>query len=44
MELLSQQHFILVNEKIQSLIACVDSNSNGLQNSLNDIKEAAATD
>jgi len=34
----------MVNEKLQSLIACVESNSNGLQNSLSDIKEAAATD
>lgn len=43
-ELLSQQNFNMVNEKLQSLIACVESNSNGLQNSLSDIKEAAATD
>ncbi len=34
----------MVNEKIQGLIACVESNSAGLQNSLNDIKEAATGD
>lgn len=35
---------MIVNDKIQSLIGCVESNSIGLQNSLNEIKDAQVED
>ena len=34
----------MINDKIQSLIGCVESNSGGLQNSLREIKEASVED